>query len=45
MGAVVDREAPFYFTKSPTTLVMAEGEIAMRRARKTIITRWNWCLR
>ena len=28
MGAVVDREAPFYFTKSPTTLVMAEGEIA-----------------
>ena len=30
MGAVVDREAPFYFTKSPTTLVMAEGEIAMR---------------
>ena len=23
MGAVVDREAPFYFTKSPTTLVMA----------------------
>ena len=28
MGAVVDREAPFYFTKSPTALVMAEGEIA-----------------
>ena len=28
MGAVVDREAPFYFTKSPTTLVMAEDEIA-----------------
>ena len=28
MGAVVDRDAPFYFTKSPTTLVMAEGEIA-----------------
>ena len=28
MGAVVDREAPFYFTKSPTTLVMAQGEIA-----------------
>ena len=31
MGAVVDREAPFYFTKSPTTLVMAEGEIAYAR--------------
>ncbi|MEC8120792.1 MAG: fumarylacetoacetate hydrolase family protein, partial [Pseudomonadota bacterium] len=28
MGTIVDREAPFYFTKSPTTLVMAEGEIA-----------------
>ena len=28
MGAVVDREAPFYFTKSPTTLIMAEGDIA-----------------
>ena len=28
MGSVVDREAPFYFTKSPTTLVMAEGEVA-----------------
>ena len=28
MGAVVDREAPFYFTKSPTSLGMAEGEIA-----------------
>ena len=28
MGAVVDRDAPFYFTKSPTTLVMAEGQIA-----------------
>ena len=23
MGAVVDREAPFYFTKSPTTIVIA----------------------
>lgn len=28
MGAVVDREAPFYFTKSPSAIVMAEGEIA-----------------
>ena len=28
MGTVVDREAPFYFTKSPTAIVMAEGEIA-----------------
>ena len=28
MGTVIDREAPFYFTKSPTTLIMAEGEIA-----------------
>ena len=28
MGTVVDREAPFYFTKSPTTLIMAEGDIA-----------------
>jgi hypothetical protein len=28
MGTVVDREAPFYFTKSPTTIIMAEGEIA-----------------
>ena len=28
MGTVVDREAPFYFTKSPTTLIMAQGEIA-----------------
>ena len=27
MGTIVDREAPFYFTKSPTTLIMAEGEI------------------
>ena len=28
MGTVIDREAPFYFTKSPTTLIMADGEIA-----------------
>lgn len=27
MGVEVDREAPFYFTKSPASLVMAEGSI------------------
>lgn len=27
MGTEVDREAPFYFTKSPSTLVVAGGEI------------------
>ncbi|MDA9930755.1 fumarylacetoacetate hydrolase family protein [Alphaproteobacteria bacterium] len=28
MGTVVDREAPFYFTKSPTAIILAEGDIA-----------------
>jgi len=28
MGTVVERGNPFYFTKSPTALVIAEGEIA-----------------
>ena len=41
MGAVVDREAPFYFTKSPSAIVMAKARSPTHRAPRTITTRWS----
>jgi len=43
MGRPVDKtvEAPFYFTKSSSTLVESGGTIPIRRRRTTINTRWS----
>jgi 2-keto-4-pentenoate hydratase/2-oxohepta-3-ene-1,7-dioic acid hydratase in catechol pathway len=47
MGRPVDKsvEVPFYFTKSPSTLVESGATVAYPPGTKTTTTRWNWCWR
>ena len=43
MGAAVDREAPFYFTKAAEHCVAVGIDRAVpARARATITMRWSW---
>ena len=45
MGGVVDREAPFYFTKSSIHYAPSGSTIAYSPGTTTITTRWNWSSR